>query len=87
MTEMTQPLVTAPNETISVAAQPVSDTHAVTFSEVVYAHFNWWHHREGARRNATRRASVRRRARSRSRSDTASSSTRIGARMWRAPSR
>jgi hypothetical protein len=30
----------------------VSDTHAVTFSEVVYAHFNWWHHREGARRNA-----------------------------------
>ena len=52
MTEMTQPLVAAPNETISVAAQPVSDTHAVTFSEVVYAHFNWWHHREGARRNA-----------------------------------
>jgi hypothetical protein len=52
MTEMTQPLVRAPSETITVAAQPVSDTHAVTFSEVVYAHFNWWHHREGARRNA-----------------------------------
>jgi hypothetical protein len=52
MTEMTQPLVGAPSETITVAAQPVSDTHAVTFSEVVYAHFNWWHHREGARRNA-----------------------------------
>src|SRR6476646_1191951 len=52
MTEMTQPLVRAPSETITVAAQPVSDSHAVTFSEVVYAHFNWWHHREGARRNA-----------------------------------
>jgi hypothetical protein len=52
LTEMAQPLVAAPNETINVAAQPVSDTHAVTFSEVVYAHFNWWHHREGARRNA-----------------------------------
>lgn len=52
MTEMTQPVVGAPSETITVAAQPVSDTHAVTFSEVVYAHFNWWHHREGARRNA-----------------------------------
>ena len=52
MTEMTQPLVAAPSETITVAAQPVSDSHAVTFSEVVYAHFNWWHHREGARRNA-----------------------------------
>ena len=52
MTEMAEPLVVAPNETISVAAQPVSDSHAVTFSEVVYAHFNWWHHREGARRNA-----------------------------------
>jgi hypothetical protein len=52
MTEMTQPHVGAPSETITVAAQPVSDTHAVTFSEVVYAHFNWWHHREGARRNA-----------------------------------
>jgi hypothetical protein len=52
MTEMAQPLVAAPSETITVAAQPVSDTHAVTFSEVVYAHFNWWHHREGARRNA-----------------------------------
>jgi hypothetical protein len=52
MTEMAQPLVGAPSETITVAAQPVSDTHAVTFSEVVYAHFNWWHHREGARRNA-----------------------------------
>jgi hypothetical protein len=52
MTEMTQPLVGAPSETITVAAQPVSDSHAVTFSEVVYAHFNWWHHREGARRNA-----------------------------------
>jgi hypothetical protein len=52
MTEMAQPFVAAPNETITVAAQPVSDSHAVTFSEVVYAHFNWWHHREGARRNA-----------------------------------
>ena len=52
MTEMTQPLVAAPSETITVAAQPVGDAHAVTFSEVVYAHFNWWHHREGARRNA-----------------------------------
>jgi len=52
MTEMAQPLVGTPSETITVAAQPVSDTHAVTFSEVVYAHFNWWHHREGARRNS-----------------------------------
>lgn len=52
MTDIAQPLAAAPNETITVAAQPVSDTHAVTFSEVVYAHFNWWHHREGARRNA-----------------------------------
>ena len=52
MTEMAQPLVGTPSETITVAAQPVSDTHAVTFSEVVYAHFNWWHHREGARRTS-----------------------------------
>ena len=52
MTEMAQPLVATPSETITVAAQPVSEAHAVTFSEVVYAHFNWWHHREGARRNA-----------------------------------
>ena len=52
MTDIAQPLVAAPNETVSVAAQPVSGSHAVTFSEVVYAHFNWWHHREGARRNA-----------------------------------
>jgi hypothetical protein len=51
MTDIAQPLAAAPNETITVAAQPVTDTHAVTFSEVVYAHFNWWHHREGARGN------------------------------------
>jgi hypothetical protein len=40
--ELRQPLAAAPTETVSVVGQPVSNGHAVTFSEVVSAHFHWW---------------------------------------------
>jgi hypothetical protein len=51
MTELTQSPV-APSvetETVTVVAQPVPDAHTVTFTELVYAHFAWWHNRHGLR--------------------------------------
>lgn len=45
MTELAQPLVSAPAETVTVVAQPESDAHAVSFSELVYARFAWWQSR------------------------------------------
>jgi hypothetical protein len=46
VTELTQPLAAAPAETITVVAQPDSDEHAVSFSELVYARFDWWRGRQ-----------------------------------------
>jgi hypothetical protein len=44
---MTQPLAAAPAETVTVVSQPSSDPHATSFSELVYARFDWWHSRQG----------------------------------------
>jgi hypothetical protein len=46
MIELAQPLASTPAETVTVVAQPDSDTHAVSFSELVYAHFAWWKNRQ-----------------------------------------
>lgn len=46
MTELTQPLAEASAETITVVAQPNGGSHAVSFSELVYAHFDWWRERQ-----------------------------------------
>jgi hypothetical protein len=40
VTELTQPLHAAPTETKKAAEHPLA--HPVTFSELVYAHFDWW---------------------------------------------
>jgi hypothetical protein len=46
LAELTQPLAGASAETITVVAQPNGDSHAVSFSELVYAHFDWWRERQ-----------------------------------------
>jgi hypothetical protein len=46
VTELTEPLAAASAETITVVAQPSDDAHAVSFSELVYAHFDWWRARQ-----------------------------------------
>lgn len=46
MTELAQPLVSAPAESVTVVRQPESDVHAVSFSELVIARFAWWKSRE-----------------------------------------
>ena len=46
MTEVAQPLAPTSAETVTVVAQPESDLHAVSFSELVYAHFDWWRSRQ-----------------------------------------
>ena len=57
MTEVARPLASTPAETITVAAQPESDAHAVSFSELVYAHFAWWKNcQAGVADEATSRA-------------------------------
>jgi hypothetical protein len=48
VTELTQPHAGASAETITVVAQPSDGAHAVSFSELVYAHFDWWRDRQGA---------------------------------------
>ena len=48
MNELRQPLAAAPAETVTVVGQPTSDEHAVSFSELVYAHFDWWRDRQAA---------------------------------------
>jgi hypothetical protein len=56
MSELAQPRASAPAETVTVVAQPESDPHAVSFSELVYAHFAWWRNRqEGVSDEATSR--------------------------------
>jgi hypothetical protein len=46
MTELAPPMVAAPAEQVSVDSDTITDAHAVSFSEVVYAHFNWWRNRD-----------------------------------------
>jgi hypothetical protein len=46
MTDLAQPLSSASAESVTVVAQPESDVHAVSFSELVDAHFAWWQSRE-----------------------------------------
>lgn len=53
MTEVAQPLASTPAETVTVVAQPETDTHAVSFSELVYAHFGWWQSRQNNKSNDT----------------------------------
>lgn len=48
MTELAPPLAAAPAEQVSVETEPSTDAHAVSFSELVYAHYNWWHNRAEA---------------------------------------
>jgi hypothetical protein len=45
MTELAPPLAAAPAEQISVESESSTDAHAVSFSELVYAHFTWWRNR------------------------------------------
>jgi hypothetical protein len=42
VTELTQPLATAPAETIAAPRAREAVAHATTFPELVYAHFDWW---------------------------------------------
>jgi hypothetical protein len=43
MTEFAQPLAAASaSETVTVVDRPMTGTHSVSFSELVYAHFAWW---------------------------------------------
>jgi hypothetical protein len=68
MTELAPPLAATPAEQISVESELSTDAHAVSFSELVYAHFNWWSNRAdaigdqalAARYDAARRAFERR---------------------------
>jgi hypothetical protein len=61
-------MAAAPAEQISVVSEPDTGAHAVSFSELVYAHFNWWRNRDdptadqalGARYDAARHAFERR---------------------------
>jgi len=46
LAELTQPLAGASAESITVVAQPNGGSHAVSFSELVYAHFDWWRERQ-----------------------------------------
>jgi hypothetical protein len=43
VTELTQPLATAPTEVKKAHERTATPPHLATFSEVVYAHFEWWH--------------------------------------------
>jgi len=46
MSELAQPLTSTPAETVTVIAQPEADGHPVSFSELVFARFAWWHRRQ-----------------------------------------
>ncbi len=48
MTELAPPLSAAPAEEVSVETEPSTDAHAVSFSELVFAHFSWWQNRTQA---------------------------------------
>jgi hypothetical protein len=64
LTELAQPLApSSAEETITVVGQPVTGEHSVSFSELVYAHFDWWKAREsGAEAQALARYDTARRA-------------------------
>jgi hypothetical protein len=47
MSELAQPLPSAATEMVTVVAQPETDGHAVSFSELVDAHCTWWQSRQG----------------------------------------
>jgi len=42
VTELTQPLAAAPTEVTTAPREHAAAAHAPTFSELVYAHFDWW---------------------------------------------
>jgi hypothetical protein len=46
---LTHQRAAAPTETVNVVAQPTDDAHAVSFSEVAYARFDWWRSRRDGR--------------------------------------
>lgn len=46
MTELTQPLPATPAEASTIAEAPADAPPSVSFSELVYAHFDWWSKRE-----------------------------------------
>lgn len=47
MTELTQPLAGTAARAPSTAAEPSTPaTHTVSFSELVYAHLDWWRQRQ-----------------------------------------
>jgi len=48
MTELAPPLSAAPAEEVSVETEASSDAHAISFSELVFAHFSWWQNRTEA---------------------------------------
>jgi hypothetical protein len=48
MTELASPMPAAPAEQVTVENELGTDAHAVSFSELVYAHFNWWRNRADA---------------------------------------
>jgi len=42
VTELTQPLAAAPTETIAAVPAQVVESHSTSFSELIYARFEWW---------------------------------------------
>src|ERR1035437_3137896 len=42
VTELTQPLAAAPTETIAARPPQVVESHSTSFSELIYARFEWW---------------------------------------------
>jgi hypothetical protein len=42
VTELTEPLAAAPTEMTPDASAPGAESHALSFSELVYTHFAWW---------------------------------------------
>jgi hypothetical protein len=54
VTELTQPLAaTAARAPTTTAPAPAAAAHSVTFSELVFAHLEWWRHRQDASLAAT----------------------------------
>jgi len=51
LTELTQPLAAAPTEPITDVTTDVVESHALSFSELVYTHHAWWREQQ---RNGTR---------------------------------
>jgi hypothetical protein len=51
VTELTEPLAAAPTETIADLSAQAVESHALSFSELVHTHFDWWREqrRDGVR--------------------------------------